>query len=127
MKAHFFDPKDSISVIKYLATFKLAWDNNSIHEGAVIWVLLRYVSETLAKALNSCMCATNRYFSFAALVRNVENWAPKLLRSYIEVVNYLLKKFATSRAITQFDSASLRSKQPATMTTQQYAEDLVAK
>lgn len=34
MRAHLFDPSDSISIIGFLATLKLACDNSSIHEGA---------------------------------------------------------------------------------------------
>lgn len=57
MKAHDFDPKESISIIGFLAPFKLACNTNRIHEGSAIWALPHYVHETIANALNSGMCA----------------------------------------------------------------------
>lgn len=36
MKAHFFDPKEPISIIGFLATFKLASDTRKIHKGTAM-------------------------------------------------------------------------------------------
>lgn len=38
INAHFFDSKDSISNIGFIATFNLASDNNRIHDEAAMWV-----------------------------------------------------------------------------------------
>lgn len=95
MKAHFFNPKDPISITGFLATFKLVYDTNKIHEGAAIWVLLHYVHKALANALDSRMCVEDRHTSIAASVRDQEPRSRNLLRSYPEVVNYMLEKFAT--------------------------------
>lgn len=126
MKAHFFDPKDPISIIGFLATFKLACDTNKIHEGVAMWVLSHYLKDTLANALNSRMCAEDRSASLPASERN-EPRSRKLLRSYPEVVNYLFKKISTDQAIAENDAAILRYMQPSGMTQQQYADDLVVK
>lgn len=54
-KVHFFDPQDPISTFTFFVTFKLACDTNKIHESAAMWVLKRFVNETIASALNSRM------------------------------------------------------------------------
>lgn len=36
MNAHFSGPGDPVSIIRFLATFKLACDTNHIHEGAAL-------------------------------------------------------------------------------------------
>lgn len=51
----------------------------------------------------------------------------KLIHSYPEVLNYLLKKLANDLAIAEKDSAILRYIQLANMTPMQCAEDLYAK
>lgn len=112
VKAHLFDPKDPISITEILATFKLSFDTR-IHEGGAMWVLPHYVNETSANH-NSRMCATDNSSPIAASVRNADNRSCKLRRSYPEVTKYLLEKFATIRAITEFDAAFLRYIQPVT-------------
>lgn len=88
-----------------------------------MWVLPHYVSETLANALYSQMCATDKLFYIAALVRNFHNGPRKHLRSYLDVINYLLHKFATDQAIAKFDDTTVLYMQPANMIAQQYADD----
>lgn len=127
MKAHFFDPKDPIFIIGFLATFELTCDTNKIHEGAAMWVLPHFVKETIANALNSRMCAEDRTAPLVATVRHDKIRHQKLLRSYPEVVNYLLKKFATGAEIAEYDATILRYMHPASMTHQQFADDLIAK
>lgn len=48
----------------------------------------------------------------------------KRLRSYPELVNYILEKFEKDLAIVHVDSELLRYKQPTNTTTIQYADDL---
>lgn len=38
-KVYFFGASNSISIIGFLTTFKLACDTNNIHEGAAMWVV----------------------------------------------------------------------------------------
>lgn len=73
MKAYFFNAKNPIFTIELLATFKLAYDSNKIHEGAVMWVLLHFVMNALANALNSHKCAENRFAPLILFVRNEEH------------------------------------------------------
>lgn len=127
MKAHLFDSEDPITMIGFLTTSKFACDTNHIQEGAAMWALPHYVNETLANSLDSRMCATDKSYPIATSLRNVDNQSHKLLRLYPDVVNYLLKKFATDPAIAGFDAAILLYMQAGNMTPEQYADDVVAK
>lgn len=127
MKAHFVDQNDPISIIGFLATFKFACDANRIHEAEAMRVLPYYANETVASALQSRMCATNKSSSFAVSVPNVDNRSKKFLRLYQEVAYCVLNKFVTDQAIIEFDAAILRDMQLANMMPQQYADNLVAR
>lgn len=52
MKAHLFDPKASICIIGFFATFRLSCDTNRLSEWATLQASPRYVDETLANELN---------------------------------------------------------------------------
>lgn len=68
-----------------------------IHEGLLMRVLLRCVTETLANTLNSQMCATGKSSPIAASAHRVDNRSCKLLQSYSEVVKFLLNKICDQR------------------------------
>lgn len=70
-------------------------------------VLSDYVKQTLANAMNRRMCAEEHLSPFAAPVHNAKTRSLKLLRSFPEVVNYLLKNYETDQAITKNDAAVL--------------------
>lgn len=53
MKAHLFNPKDLIFLIKFLATFKLACGTNHVHEKVAIFVMPHYIKKTVGNACNS--------------------------------------------------------------------------
>lgn len=99
LKAQFFVPNYLISINGSLNTFMLACDTDCIHEAAVMQVLPNYVNETFADALNSLLCATDNSFPITTPVRNSANRSSKLLQLYREVVDYMLKKFATYKDI----------------------------
>lgn len=48
VKAHFIDPSNPISTIRFLATSKLACDTNGIYERADTWVLAFFFKNALA-------------------------------------------------------------------------------
>lgn len=60
-------------------------------------------------------------------MQNEQYWSHELLRSYPEVVKYLLRKYTADQAIVEYDAAILRYTQPANMNAQLYAEELIAK
>lgn len=116
MKAHLFDAKNPVPIIKFLATFKLTRVTSKIHEGTAMWTLPQFVKEIIANSLNTRMCAENQRASLTAIVRYNETRRRKLLRSYSKAVNYMLKKYATDAVITKYDATTLRYMQPASMT-----------
>lgn len=73
------------------------------------------------------MCAEDRTVPIIDLVHNNATRLPERLQHYLELINYPLKKYATDQAIAEYDAVILRNMQPASMTAQQYADDLVAK
>lgn len=81
MRTHYFDPGEPILIINSIATFKLAYDTNRIREGATIWVLLLYVYETLANALNNRKSAKDKIASIIISVRINETRSRECLRS----------------------------------------------
>lgn len=86
MITYFFNSKDPKSVTSFLATFKLACDTIRIHQGAAMWFLSHFVKVTIAKALNSRMCAENRMSPLTATMRYKDARPRKLLRSYPNAV-----------------------------------------
>lgn len=119
--------KDPVSIIGFLATFKLAFDTNRMKKRAAKWLLPHYVNDTLSSALYSRMCFEENSSFFSALVRSVGSRSRKVLRSCPEVVNVLLKKLATDQAIADFNATIFRYAQQANMTAQQYANVSCAK
>lgn len=107
MKAQFCDWKDLISFIGTLATFKLACNTHRIHDRAAMRVILHYGNKRLVNALNSCVSATGKSSHISLSFHSVDNGFCKFLRSYREVVDYLLKKFSTDQAIAEVDAAIL--------------------
>lgn len=78
-----------------------------------MWVPPYFVQEIVANANYSRMCPENRHASLAVSVQNDQYQSRKLLRSYLEAVNYPLNKFADDQAITEYDATILRYIQPA--------------
>lgn len=62
------------------------------------------VSETMANALSSWMCMDDHLLPFIACTRNETTKSRKPLRSYLDVMNYLLRKRATDQAIAKNDA-----------------------
>lgn len=94
----------------------LACEYKKLHIRAALWVLVYYVQICLANALNSPMCAENRLTLLAVSVCNKQHRSCKLLRSFPEEVECLLKKHATDRAIAKYDSIIILYMQPVSMT-----------
>lgn len=106
IKGQFFDRSDPISIIFLLAIFKLACDTNCNHEKAGIRILLCYLKNDFAASLRSRIAAVRSVAPAVASVNTVK-WRTqkKLYRSYLEVVNYLLKKVANGQAIAKMNFA----------------------
>lgn len=82
MNEHCFDPRNLISIIGFLATFKLTCDVTSIHEGAAMEVLLFFIKNSLSATLYSCMTAAAHITLAVTSVKTFELLIQrKLLRS----------------------------------------------
>lgn len=79
--------------------------------------------ETLANALNSGIRDKDRLLPFSASVCSAEQRSLKLVRSYPEVVSYMLKKHGTEQKIGENDAAILRCCQTFNMTAEQSAHN----
>lgn len=86
MKVNFCSPRDPISIIDFLATFKPACDKSHNHEGKAMRVSMYLIHETISNGLNSRMYTKHILALFAILVHNQELRFQKRLRSYPEVV-----------------------------------------
>lgn len=95
IKAHFFNPKDSILIMGYSEMLNRGWNTNNIHEEASMWDLFFCVKKPFANALNSRVSVVDRFLSFPNSVRNKEVRSHKLLYSYPELGNQLLKMYTT--------------------------------
>lgn len=106
----------------------MAGDNNRIHEEAAMWVLPFFGKHALPSTLNGRMSQTTHIASVVASLYTAEPTTQKNpLCSYLEAVNYLLKKVANDQAIAEMDPAMLRYTQPAKTTLVKFADDLYDK
>lgn len=101
---------------------KLACNTKQIFERGAMWVLRDYVIKTLAKTIHRHVSTTSKTFIFAPSVRIVANRSHKLLRSYLNVGNFLRKKFQPILAITKIDATILRYIKPANKIVRQYKD-----
>lgn len=72
------------------------------------------------------MCAEDEFMQRGALVQNGDNCSRTISLPYPEVVNYLLKTFATDKDVAEYDAAIRRYMQLFNTTLQQYADKLDA-
>lgn len=98
MKAQFFNASGSISIIGFIAKLKLASDTNNFHEGVALFVLTFSVKDGLAMTLQSRMSAI-AHVDTAVPLKNTSELVirKKILRSYLEVNNSLLKSLQKTK------------------------------
>lgn len=68
----FFDLSNPISIIRFLANFKLELDTNSIHEKAAMSLLPFFVNNAMATTLKSRMSAAAHVNPVVAFVESTE-------------------------------------------------------
>lgn len=87
-----------------------------------------FVSDQVALFLNSRVIKSDGTATAAAIItpNGLASKAPQL-KSYLEIVNHLLKQYAYDQATTDADAVISLFTQPAEMTILQYREDLFAK
>lgn len=127
MKAYFFFAKDPISITVLLTTFNFVCNRNHFYGGPKRWVLPHYINETMVDEFNSCIYSDKKFIPISASLCNKDARSRKLLHSYLEVTNYLLKKFTAEQPLVDFDGKILCYMQPTNVTLQQYVYSLVLK
>lgn len=81
MKVHFIKPKDPISTIEFLSTFKLTCGTNHIRKEAAVRVLPHITRKKLSHALKSHVYAKNILTPYVAPLRIQKRRRLKLLGS----------------------------------------------
>lgn len=57
MKKHTCNPLDTISIINFLETLKLAYNNNSVHKDAALPLFHIWMNHTPSVVQNTCLSA----------------------------------------------------------------------
>lgn len=96
-----FSGKDPIMVIRFLQQFKSACNQNGVHEGAAIWLFRFFLDDPVRSDVESMLEGDNNPSGATQ---------QEMLRSYPEVVNYLLETYATDEVLAQayYDLVSAR-------------------
>ena len=92
MKSHTFSDQDPIAVLGILARLKMACDHNGITEGAAVWCFQFYLTGQAQRLLQSRLNGNT-------MAVDVER--RELLRTYPQVVNFLLRTYATDEVISE--------------------------
>lgn len=90
LEAHFIDPLELVWIIGFLTTIKLPCETNIIYKWVAMRVLPNYAKEVHENALNSRIWGKDQLSPIAASICNKKRKPSNLLRSYEEVLNYLL-------------------------------------
>lgn len=125
VKAHFFDQNKAILVTGFLPAFKVICDIINVHEVAAMWVLLHYYDKkTNTNALNTFRCAKKMVMTVWSLRTQQRAKVCYLLRFRLEVIKYMLMKYAADEDNAVNDARIRWSFQPPNKTLRQYKDDL---
>lgn len=108
-----FDGSDPISVLGFLERFKTACNHNHVHEDAAIWLFQFFLEGQAQAMLQSRLVGS----SMAIDAKHRE-----LLTSYPQVVNFLIRNYATDEVIAEAYNEVINCKQAATMTELRYSQ-----
>ena len=112
MKNRTFDGNDQITVLGFLAKFRDACDINHLSEGVAMWCFQFFLSGQAEALLQSRLAG-------GSMAVDVEQ--EDLLRTYPQVVNFLLRTYATDEIIAEAYSDVMSFKQTSAMTEEQYS------
>lgn len=105
MESHSFNSPDPIYILDFLMTFKIACNNLSIHEGIAMFLLPHFMQGSSKQdLLHSTEGGSNDGI-------DDEESSNGALRSYDEVVNYLLQTYTNDGITAATDAASITLKQ----------------
>lgn len=97
MDGHMFNPTDPISILDFLLTFRRAFKNSSINEGAAVFLLSNFVLGNAKQEL------LHRYEGDSDIDDSTMEQTGSL-RSYDEVVNDFLATYANNSTIYATDA-----------------------
>ena len=92
MESHTFSGQDPIAVLGFLARFKMACNHNGINDGAAAWCFQSYLIGQAHAVLES-------HLNGNTMAVDMER--SELLRTYLQVVNFLLCTYATDEVISE--------------------------
>lgn len=101
MKDQAYNGKDFISVINFLTKFKRAYDSSRIHCGAAVWQFRKFTSGPALADIKAR----------STLLSNDANRHKGTITTYVEVVNHVLRRYATDAVIAKADEEIRNFKQ----------------
>ena len=113
MGSNTFDGSDPISVLGFLERFKTACNHNFVHEDAAIWLFQFFLEGQAHAMLQSRLVGSNMA---------VDAKHRELLTSYPQVVNFLIRNYATDEVIAEAYNEVIGCKQVATMNELRYSQ-----
>ena len=102
-------------MLGFLARFKMACDHNGVSEGAAIWCFQFYLTGQAHALLQSRLHGNTMA---------VDAEQRELLETYAEVVNFLLRTYATDEVISEAVGDVTSSRQSSNMTEEVYSNQL---
>ena len=114
MKSHTFSGQDPITVLGFLARLNMACEHNGITEGAAVWCFQFYLTGKAHALLQSRLNGN--------MAVDVER--RELLRTYPQVVNFLLRTYATDEVISEAVGYVTSFCQSSNMTEEVYSNHL---
>ena len=115
MKGVTFSGDHPIAVLNFLSRFTAACNQNSVHEGAALWCFQFFMTGTAMAKVQTRIVGESR----VADARGDE-----VLSSYPEVVNYLLRTYATNEVIAEAYAEVTNFLQSSRMSETEYGDRL---
>lgn len=116
MKVYKFDDRNSIRPLRVFAQFKRACDSNGVSENMALCIMLKFSKDRLASSLTARTTLVKDKGVSARLPKAGEEQKS----TYVEVVNYLLKSYATDSNIAKATSNKARLKKTWFETSKQF-------
>ena len=115
MKGASFSGDDPITVLRFLSRFRGACDQNGLHEGAALWCFQFFLTGSALARVQSRLLGESGA---------VDGHRDEVLSSYPEVVNYLLRTYATDEIIAEAYSEVTNYIQSTGMSEMEYGDRL---
>lgn len=102
MMTHNFDLTDTLLVVRFLTSFKLARDASHVHKGATMRVMTHFVADHVASSLNEHTVQSENTKGFTITTNsNRATLQATILRVCKETMKYFLKRYDHDKAISE--------------------------